>query len=587
MKFDRAARNGFASDNIGQEELYEALEKVLNDLKNYSGHSFPFLKPVSKREAPDYFDVIRHPMDLGTMTKKLSNCEYHSKQAFADDCYLIWSNCMQYNTIPADNVYRRHATAMRRKTTDLLKKVPDIVIAKAQADDDESEDDEESGSKHANQANGSVPPEFERPRAVQRSASVMSEIHERTATPFLDEPDLQIRGDPTPNVEVIDVMDTAPSEEFASAQFALQHSSLQEKRWRDVTLPYRHEYCNQRTSQLKRPFGERKAIVPTREMLGSSVDDEREYVRRNKRRRHSYSQVRNPSDRRDSAMGLSDDEELEIALEESHFPELKFPAGCVPELPQPTVRSGGGDVVDSTVLFTEEVGDLMESMPSMSDFPQIDPLDKGRLHNQISRNIRELRKVKEIHSKILAGEAGHQDESSWGSLIPPYQPKRRHPSALPPLSINRESAAEVAKQSVAKLLMHTGFDVASESALSTLSETFIEYFLNIGKSLRTYMNKYSRTMSSEDLLLHALQENGVENINQVDMYIRQDVERYGDKLYDLRRKMAYAYKDMIRVCQTMGETFKKISRLKIICRGRMGKWRRMRTWIWMMQQMIS
>ena len=43
---------------MGQELLYEGLEKVLRQLKNYTEHSFPFLKPVQKREAPNYFDSI-------------------------------------------------------------------------------------------------------------------------------------------------------------------------------------------------------------------------------------------------------------------------------------------------------------------------------------------------------------------------------------------------------------------------------------------------------------------------------------------------------------------------------------------------
>lgn len=41
---------------MGQEELYEACEKVLTDLKNYTEHSTPFLNKVNKREAPDYFE---------------------------------------------------------------------------------------------------------------------------------------------------------------------------------------------------------------------------------------------------------------------------------------------------------------------------------------------------------------------------------------------------------------------------------------------------------------------------------------------------------------------------------------------------
>jgi transcriptional activator SPT7 len=38
-------------------------------------HSYPFLKRVSKQEAPDYHEVITEPMDLATMTKNLHNLQ--------------------------------------------------------------------------------------------------------------------------------------------------------------------------------------------------------------------------------------------------------------------------------------------------------------------------------------------------------------------------------------------------------------------------------------------------------------------------------------------------------------------------------
>ncbi len=32
------------------------MEKILESLRNYKAHSFPFLKPVQKKEAPNYYD---------------------------------------------------------------------------------------------------------------------------------------------------------------------------------------------------------------------------------------------------------------------------------------------------------------------------------------------------------------------------------------------------------------------------------------------------------------------------------------------------------------------------------------------------
>lgn len=52
----RKNRSKWASEeNVNQEELYEALEKVLNELKAHTEYSTPFLTRVNKRDAPDYY----------------------------------------------------------------------------------------------------------------------------------------------------------------------------------------------------------------------------------------------------------------------------------------------------------------------------------------------------------------------------------------------------------------------------------------------------------------------------------------------------------------------------------------------------
>ncbi|KAI9885230.1 MAG: hypothetical protein M1823_002969 [Watsoniomyces obsoletus] len=114
-------------DKIGQEELYEAAEKVLSELKALTEHSQPFLTRVNKRDAPDYYNIIKHPMDLGTMTKKLKGHSYKSKQDFVDDLNIIWANCLKYNADP-NHYMRKHALAMRKETDKLVPLIPDIVI---------------------------------------------------------------------------------------------------------------------------------------------------------------------------------------------------------------------------------------------------------------------------------------------------------------------------------------------------------------------------------------------------------------------------------------------------------------------------
>jgi hypothetical protein len=49
----QAVSKWVCEENVGQEELYEAAEKVLSELKA-TEYSYPFLTPVDRREAPDY-----------------------------------------------------------------------------------------------------------------------------------------------------------------------------------------------------------------------------------------------------------------------------------------------------------------------------------------------------------------------------------------------------------------------------------------------------------------------------------------------------------------------------------------------------
>jgi hypothetical protein len=125
-------------DRIGQEQLYEALEKLLHDLKNYTEHSLPFLRPVQKKDAPNYSLVINHPMDLSTMQKNLKAFVYVDNAGFRKDLDLIWENCLTYNTI-SESIYRKHAFAMRKRANELMAKIPDINIHLAADDMSEEE----------------------------------------------------------------------------------------------------------------------------------------------------------------------------------------------------------------------------------------------------------------------------------------------------------------------------------------------------------------------------------------------------------------------------------------------------------------
>ncbi|KAI5713714.1 hypothetical protein M8J76_004148 [Diaphorina citri] len=57
----------------------------------------PFLEPVVKKVAPDYYDIIKYPMDLQTMTERLESDYYSTRKLFVADMKRIITNCKIYN----------------------------------------------------------------------------------------------------------------------------------------------------------------------------------------------------------------------------------------------------------------------------------------------------------------------------------------------------------------------------------------------------------------------------------------------------------------------------------------------------------
>lgn len=67
--------------------------------KKYASFNYPFLEPVDPvaLNCPTYFDYVKEPMDLGTVSKKLSNWEYENLDQVEHDIRLIFQNCYVFN----------------------------------------------------------------------------------------------------------------------------------------------------------------------------------------------------------------------------------------------------------------------------------------------------------------------------------------------------------------------------------------------------------------------------------------------------------------------------------------------------------
>jgi len=73
--------------------------KILDDLLQKRHLSGPFCEPVDceKYQIPDYPEIIKHPMDLGTIKENILGHYYKRLNDVWADIDLVWDNCRAYN----------------------------------------------------------------------------------------------------------------------------------------------------------------------------------------------------------------------------------------------------------------------------------------------------------------------------------------------------------------------------------------------------------------------------------------------------------------------------------------------------------
>ncbi|KAK9673194.1 hypothetical protein RND81_12G152400 [Saponaria officinalis] len=74
--------------------------------------SAPFRSPVDPDAAGDYFRVVKHPMDFGTIKQKLQQNKYIDDDEFEADVRRIFSNATLYH--PSNNWVHLYATKLSR-----------------------------------------------------------------------------------------------------------------------------------------------------------------------------------------------------------------------------------------------------------------------------------------------------------------------------------------------------------------------------------------------------------------------------------------------------------------------------------------
>ena len=585
----RKNRSKWASeDKVGQEELYEAAEKVLNELKAQTEHSTPFLNPVKKKDAPDYHLVIKQPMDLGSMTKKLKSLSYRSKKDFVDDLYQIWKNCLKFNSSP-DHIFRKHALFMQKETDKLVPLIPDIVIrdraeieaeerrqqiANGELDDGAEESDDEpimasrgrkapkKSAKKGQTSSRKAPPETTPVPETKPIINALSGLNGFRADSEMD----GSQGHSTPPPGVLTPVGGQGPGSVIGAGSEVPDMDLPGLPPATAVPEYEDEDYKLWKQKTKK---DRAMLATARHKLfrGDSLNAEEQALLRSKSGMRRWQRIQQEAAARDaaqedeaaqkSAQGGSLSEGLE-AEEETMLPDYYDSLAAIPDL-NPRVRweqDNEGQVIDQSEEFLRLYPDRQFCAP------------EGGLSKKMDANIRQMQETRKVVSKIGVVKQMQLQSQTYQNQFQKYQPEafveadiEKHVMSDAGSVMAPYVCKAALKRSIGKIFFCNGFEEFQPSALDAMTDMAGDFFIRMCTSLANYkMEQYippptsssvkqRPSMTNEEIVLHTIHETGF-TLNDIDMYAREEIDRTTNKLATMNERMKAHLADLLRPALT-------------------------------------
>ncbi|KAH9819885.1 bromo domain [Teratosphaeria destructans] len=589
----RRGRSKWASeDKVGQEELYEAADKVLLELKAMTEYVQPFLTRVSKREAQDYFTIIKNPMDIGTMIKKLRQFSYRSKKEFVDDLHLIWSNCLKYNADPA-HPYRKKALHMRKETDKLTPLIPDIVVrdrAEVEAEErrhhsldaDESDDDDapimasrgrkapKKGGKGAPSSARKAPsvnvddttgtPDRDVKPAMHTSTSNLrneflraeSEAHDASSAGFSTSPP----GTITPKMNGV-VSHEAPASQAdlmevdslgqaaVSAQVDPAEDDPDYKTWKQVTKKDRAAAAAERHRLFRGDH-----LNPDEPALLRSKAAMRRWMRQQKMLSGAAASDIDTAEGAEQEQAQGQGETLAEGIEgdeDSTLPDYYNPLSAIPDLPH------------HWRWATDSEGHIV---PPSEEWMRIYPRGRyksseSHITKKMEANMRQMQETRKVCSKIGLVKQMQLQGQTYQNQFQKYDPQPFAEQDIGPVVVSEDGPLAAPwvnraalQRSIGKIFYHTGFEDFQPSALDTMTELAHEFMGKLVEGFKHYREQPRRDAKTlgftfEEQALHALHSSGMD-IEALESYVKDDIERVSSKLSVMHERMKAHLADLLR-----------------------------------------
>ncbi|XP_059615017.1 nucleosome-remodeling factor subunit NURF301 isoform X2 [Phlebotomus argentipes] len=108
---------------------FENLKKLIKQITTHK-NAWPFMEPVDPQEAPDYYKVIKDPMDLVKVEERIDTKWYTTLSQFIADMTKIFDNCRYYN--PKESPFYKCAESLEAFFVQKIKFFRENLVDKGQ-----------------------------------------------------------------------------------------------------------------------------------------------------------------------------------------------------------------------------------------------------------------------------------------------------------------------------------------------------------------------------------------------------------------------------------------------------------------------
>ncbi|WRT67212.1 uncharacterized protein IL334_004178 [Kwoniella shivajii] len=529
---------GKSTNKSTADAFYDSLEKIVNELKS-SPESMAFQKPVSKRDAPDYYEVIKKPMDLTTILRNVKSRKYKNKGEFAADITLIWTNCYEYNS-QETHPLRAAARYMKQKADHHLEFLIDKnekpvnplhallpqgingspapglgtltrgsgegvtggdEDAAGESDDGQGEDQDfrdGGGTKDGGTSKGTE----SRAQRNRRDTSVAS-----TSRPKVN--GVSRRSPPAFRPQLNTTLEAAPA--LIRTPYTMTH-------FMPVSLSQPGPSFSDKGKAKEILYGN---APPAWFPMPSMVDDEDI-----KLEGYWWGAMSNE----DSLIGGLPS----IPQMVDPTPPKRKRIKRAPKRENSRNVSGIQKKKSTNTKrmihnSVDKLHDARQVIHRIQEFQRIESegglLPSRELETKTEKMIREEEKLERRYTRKMEKDLARERQKQGGE-------------------IGEEEATLELKKASAGLLAHAGFEGANEQALDLFTRVAVDHIFNMGRTFRLLIDGFSNKMSSEEVILHALHENGQIETQDLEAHLKDDIERENVKVTDMQRKIRQAFKEV-------------------------------------------